>query len=373
MKVALVVPGGVDRSGERRVIPALLWIIERLARTHEVHVFALYQDEAPSRYSLLGATVHSMGRRGARARVLAAIAAEHWRRPFALFHAFWATPPGVIAALAGSVLRRPVLLHLAGGELVALPDIDYGGSRSARGRLWVRLALWRATRVTAASSGMIEAAARVGARPTGLPLGVDLRRWPPRPPRPRAPGSPARLVHVGSLNRVKDQATLLRAGAALAGTSQAFSLQIIGEDTMGGEMQALARTLGLGDRVVFAGMVPHPELYHHLAGADLALVSSRHEAGPLVVREAAVAGVPTVGTAVGHIRDWAPDAAVAVPVGDWQALARETALILADEPRRLRVAAAAQALAVREDADWTAQRLLAIYDELTQPALAHHA
>jgi hypothetical protein len=28
VKIALVVPGGVDRSGSERVIPCLLWLIE---------------------------------------------------------------------------------------------------------------------------------------------------------------------------------------------------------------------------------------------------------------------------------------------------------------------------------------------------------
>ena len=77
-----------------------------------------------------------------------------------------------------------------------------------------------------------------------------------------------------------------------------------------------------------------------------------------------MAGVPTVGTAVGHLCDWAPDAAVAVEIGDYKALAHETAALLDDEDRRLRLAAAAQQGATREDADWTAARVLAIYDEL---------
>lgn len=364
--VALVVPGGVDRSGERRVIPALLWLIERLAREHELHIFALYQDDEPSQYPLLGATVHSMGRRWTRARAFGTIATEHWRRPFALFHAVWATPPGVIAAVAGGVLGRPVLLHLAGGELVTLPDIDYGGVQRFPGRLWVRLALRGATRVTAASGAMLEAAALEGVRSALLPLGVDLRRWPPCEPRRRDPGRPAKLIHVGSLNRVKDQVTLLRAVATLAARSVDFSLDLIGEDTLGGEMQALAQSLGIGEQVAFRGFIPQADLHQLVAGADVFLLSSRHEAGPLAVREAAVAGVPTVGTAVGHVRDWAPEAAVAVPVGDWHALARETAGLLADESRRLRIAAAAHALAVREDADWTAGQVLALYQELTR-------
>jgi glycosyltransferase involved in cell wall biosynthesis len=101
--------------------------------------------------------------------------------------------------------------------------------------------------------------------------------------------------------------------------------------------------------------------------ADLLLVSSRHEAGPIALLEAAVSGVPTVGTAVGLLPEWAPHAAVAVPVGDPEALASETAALLHDEERRLRIAAAAQALAIAEDADFTARATLDLYRDLMPP------
>ncbi|NJM39632.1 MAG: hypothetical protein HC853_02100 [Anaerolineae bacterium] len=61
MKLAFVTAGGVDRSGNVNVIPALLWQIERLARHHALHVFALHQYTEPCTYSLLGATVHNLG------------------------------------------------------------------------------------------------------------------------------------------------------------------------------------------------------------------------------------------------------------------------------------------------------------------------
>ncbi len=101
-----------------------------------------------------------------------------------------------------------------------------------------------------------------------------------------------------------------------------------------------------------------------MESADLLLLTSRHESGPLVVLEAAIAGVPTVGTAVGHLIDWRPDAAVTVPVGDFRALARATAAVLADEEHRLRLAEAAQARAGVEDADWTAKQTLEKYEIL---------
>src|SRR5258708_40094329 len=61
MRIALVVTGGVDRSGRERVVPVLLWLVERLARRHDVHVFALHHYREPCSYPLLGATVHDVG------------------------------------------------------------------------------------------------------------------------------------------------------------------------------------------------------------------------------------------------------------------------------------------------------------------------
>ena len=99
--------------------------------------------------------------------------------------------------------------------------------------------------------------------------------------------------------------------------------------------------------------------------ADCLVITSRHEAGPLVVLEAAIAGVPTVGTRVGHIADWAPDAAVAVAVGDAASLAREIIALLADESRRFAIAHEAQRRAIAVDADSTAAAFERIYAELT--------
>ena len=82
MKLALVVPGGVDRTGEFRVIPVLLALIERLARTHDVHVFALRQEAVAGQWKLVGATIHNIGDGWPRLRAIAAIRAEHRRAPF---------------------------------------------------------------------------------------------------------------------------------------------------------------------------------------------------------------------------------------------------------------------------------------------------
>jgi glycosyltransferase involved in cell wall biosynthesis len=368
MRIALFVPGGVDRSGTDRVIPALLALIERLARRHAVLVLALTPAPAIGRYDLLGATVHDVGGgAGRRRRALALLADEHRRRPFDVFHAFWAQGTGSIAAIAGWRLHVPVVLHLSGGEMASMPDIAYGQRRTARGRLVLRLATAGARRITVASTPMAEAAAALGYEVRRIPLGPALDRWPPVPPRPRDPTATARLLHIADLNRVKDQDTLLKAAAWLARMGVDFHLDIAGHDTMGGDVQRAAGRLGLADCVTFHGKLRYPDLHALAIRADLHLLSSRHEAGPLAVIEAALAGAPTVGTRVGHVAEWAPTAAIAVPVGDAEAMACAARRLLDDDAHRMRVAQAAHERALAENADVTARLFEELYDEVAKP------
>ena len=362
MKLALVVPGGVDRSGEFRVIPALLALIERLARTHEVHVFALRQEAAAGRWQLAGATVHNIGDGWTRLRAIAAIRAEHRRAPFDVIQAIFSGSCSLVAVAAAKLLRLPSLVHVAGGELVALHGIDYGGRRKWKGRLREAWVLRGADVITAASAPIIDSLQVLGLKAQRVPLGVDLRAWPPLAPRERH-AKQARLVHVASLNRVKDQPTLLRALAALAETGLEFQMDIVGEDTLQGEMQRLARQLGLEHHVHFHGFKTQRELRPMMESADLLVMSSLHEAGPLVLLEAAVAGVPAVGTAVGHFAEWSPSAALAVPVKGWEELANAIREVLANEGLRLRLAREAQHLAMLEDADCTVQAFQALYPQ----------
>jgi glycosyltransferase involved in cell wall biosynthesis len=364
VRIALIVPGGVDRSGEYRVIPALLALIGRLSLHDEVHVFALNQEAQAGDWVLAGAHIHNIGFRHTRLRAVRAISKMHRSSPFDVIHAIWSGNCGLIAAVAGRLHGIPSLVHVAGGELVSIPDIGYGGVQTWRGRLREALVLRGIPTVTAASAPVIAMLNQLGVAAHRVPLGVDLESWPPREPVRRNLNRSARLIHVASLNRVKDQSTLLRALAALMTSGVRFEMDVVGDDTLHGEIQALANELGLSQRVRFRGFLTQRQLRPLLEAADLMVLSSRHEAGPLVVLEAAVAGVPTVGTMVGHMVEWAPDAAMAVPVGDWARLAGAIHQMLEDEDLRFRIAHEAHQRALREDADYTARRFRALYAEL---------
>ena len=361
MKIALVVPGGVDRSGTERVIPVLLWLIERLVRAgDEVHVFALDQEPEPADWELLGARVRNAGRRPRRLRLLRSLMREHRRGAFDVVHAFWAGAPGQVAAAFAAISRVPLVVTLPGGDLAALPDIGYGAQLKLRSRISTRMVLSRASAILAPSQWLTRQAASLGWKTIHCPFGVALDRWPPAEPQRRSSGVPLRLIHVATVNRVKDPFALLEAMRLLAHQGVDFTLDLFGADTLGGTVQRHCASLGLGERVMFHGFIGNDQLRQHLERADLLVMSSRHEGAPIVLLEAAAAGIPTVGTEVGCIADWAPKASVAVPVGDPAALAEAIVAVAGNEEERMRLARAAHARALDYNADDYAARVRSI-------------
>src|SRR5688572_15271361 len=162
VRIALIVPGGVDRSGEYRVIPALLALIKRLSSHHTLEVFALGQEPRPGSWDLAGARIHNIGNGYTRLRAVRAICAQHQRSRFQVVQAIWSGPCGLVALAAAKLLGVPSLVHVAGGELVALPAISYGGRLTWRGRAREAVVLRAATAVTAASSPTIDMISRLG-------------------------------------------------------------------------------------------------------------------------------------------------------------------------------------------------------------------
>ncbi len=307
MRIGVVLPGF---SADERdwCIPALLDFVRQLAACHTVHVFALEYPYRRDHYSVYGATVHSMNGRNRGMRyaprlwldALAAIRAEHCRAPFDLLHAFWANEPGLIAVLAGRALRVPIVVSIAGGELIGLRDIHYGGQLRWIERMMVRWTTRAADRVTVGSRYLRQIAARWRADACVAPLGVDARLFSPgrREGRP-----PIRILNVASLIPVKGQWQLLRAFAQLA--PRDACLEIIGAGVLEKELREQAHALRIADRVAIPGAVSHEALARKYRAADLFVQSSRHEAEGMAVLEAAACGTPVVGTPVGIVPELA--------------------------------------------------------------------
>jgi glycosyltransferase involved in cell wall biosynthesis len=371
MRIVLVVPGagGICRDGYPLTIAVIQALMERLARRHEVLVVPL-DEEQRRRYQQSGARVATLGCIGYPGRAVRWIVGA-WRLisilrefggRFDVIHAFWAGRPATLALAAGGFFRIPVVASIGGGELVWLPDIGYGGQGSWLMRIKNRLVLQMAEAVTAPSRYALTRLAALRPDAIWLPTGPDRRSFDG--PAARAVGPPWRLLNVATINRVKDHATLLRATRIVLEQGIPVQLDCIGEDTLGGSVQRMASAMGLTAAVNFHGFKPLEEILPFYRQAHLYVQSSLHESMGAAVLEAAAAGLPTVGTAVGIVGEMAPLAARAVPVRDPEALAKGILSLLADQPERERLAHAAQEYSTTYDADWTANRFEALYTSL---------
>jgi glycosyltransferase involved in cell wall biosynthesis len=366
VRIAIIVPGGVDRSAREHVIPVLLALIERLARRHQVRVITLNQEPEPCEYPLLGAQVVNLGLvaqtsilRWVRRlkRVVSALRLDGGK--FDVLHAFWADGPGTLGIAAGILLGIPVVVSIGGGELVWLPEIRYGGQGRWRSRASISTALRLASAVSAGSAHALRPLEGVLPGAVWLPLGVDSRVF--NGPVQRCSNPPWRLLHVAHINEVKDQTTLLRAVRLVLDVGHPVHLDCIGGNTLGTRVQDMADNLGLGGVVRFHGFRPLDEIVPFYRQAHLLVQSSMHESMGAAVLEAAAAGLPTVGTNVGLVAEMAPKAALSVPVRDAYALAQAIAELLDHPDQRESLARGAQEFAMTYGADWTSAQLEAIY------------
>lgn len=107
-----------------------------------------------------------------------------------------------------------------------------------------------------------------------------------------------RLLYVGRFEPEKDPCLALRAFARAAPKSTC--LIMVGTGSEFAYVRALARDLGVADRVFFEGEADPGPYY---AIADLVLVTSRYEGYGLVIIEALAAGKPVLSTDVGVARE----------------------------------------------------------------------
>jgi glycosyltransferase involved in cell wall biosynthesis len=365
MKIAIVVPGGLHPSGTEQVVPSWLALFERLAKSHELHAFVLKHLPKPQTYTLRGFTVHDLGRpsapgltRWAQERALTRALDESG--PFDLIHGFFADPAGQLAARAGKRLNISSVVTCDSGEFVSLPAIDYGSQRTARGRRAVEEACALATRVHVCSRFMSALALARGVKTQIIPLtSVTSRAATIKPIKKRGNAGSFRLVQVASLSRVKNQRLLLDTLPIVREKINAH-LDLVGEDTLGGELQKHAAKIGIDRHVTFHGFLPQDRVLAVLAKADLYIQTSLHEAAGVSVLEAAASGVPTIGTLAGYVADWSPLKATALGDAIPESLADTILASHADPDRRRSIAAAARTFAIAHDATFAAMR----FDEL---------
>ncbi len=109
----------------------------------------------------------------------------------------------------------------------------------------------------------------------------------------------ARLSHEKGIDRA------LTAVAEALKNGVAVRLHSVGGGAMRGELRELAERLGITDSVFFYGEQGNP--YRYMKNADLLLLSSYHEAAPMVIDEARSLALPVLTTATTSSRDMVTD------------------------------------------------------------------
>jgi len=159
------------------------------------------------------------------------------------------------------------------------------------------------------------------------------------------PAGGSRWICVGRLapNKAVED-TLAALVVARAHHDARATLEVVGRPVVPSYTRALLRfvdELGLRDAVVFSGARSDAEVATALAGADVLVVSSRHEGFGVPVLEAMAAGLPVVANDAGALGEVVGDAGLLVDARDPYAVAGAVERVLHEDGLGERLAQAA--------------------------------
>jgi len=200
---------------------------------------------------------------------------------FDLVHAHNAVPAGDGVLRAG--VDVPLVVSVHGG------DVLWTSSRVPAGRETVARVFGASALVLANSAGIEALAREHGARDTRVVhLGADVAAVAAA-----LDAEPPLIVTVGHLVARKRHADVLAALVALPGVRYL----VIGDGPQRQALEALAGTLGVRDRVEFAGQLPPAEALARARAASCFVMVSTEEAFGVAYIEAMAAGIPAIGCA----------------------------------------------------------------------------
>lgn len=207
---------------------------------------------------------------------------------FDVIDAHYFYPDGVAAALLGRALRLPVVITGRGTDLTLIP-------RAALPRGQIRWAAGEASAMITVCEDLRQRLIALGAAPertVTLRNGIDLDLFTPGAA--QLGNGRLALLSVGSLIPRKGHDLVIRALTALPDCT----LTIAGSGPLRHELERLARTLGVNNRVHFQGEVPHARLPDIYRAADMMVLASEREGWANVLLESMACGIPVVATNV---------------------------------------------------------------------------
>lgn len=224
-----------------------------------------------------------------------------WRP--ALIHSHWVIPQGLVGQ---------VLSWFGPRHVISVHGADVYGFR---GRVMLSLKRWALRRcahvVANSSSTRAEILALCGPRALSVVPTGTTPHGPDQPPKGReafAPPGACLILFVGRLIPAKGVRYLIEAMPQILAGRPA-NLVIVGEGPERAALESLAHAMNLGHCVTFVGAVPHAQVHHYYAMADvfvgpsITIPGEWTEAQGNTFVEALFARVPVVASRVGGIPD----------------------------------------------------------------------
>jgi glycosyltransferase involved in cell wall biosynthesis len=215
----------------------------------------------------------------------------HQVNPIQILHAHAALPCGEAARLLRQELGIPFIVTVHGLDAYLTEQVS--GAAGARCKALCRDVYGQAKRVICISEQVRQ---RVLAEmpelqnTTVVYNGVDPEVFSP----PAAPARDASIVSVGSLIPIKGHDVTLRALGELVGEFPDLRMDIVGEGGELDRLSALARELGVGDRVQFLGRQTRRQVAELLRGSQIFALPSRYEGLGVAYLEAMASGLPVI-------------------------------------------------------------------------------
>lgn len=172
------------------------------------------------------------------------------------------------------------------------------------------------------------------------------------------------LISIGRLAKEKNWHTLITAVVPVIQKHPNVRLVILGEGEERERLEALAKKLGVAQRVHLIGTVPFDDVPNYLKAADLFCFASVTETQGLVTLEAMAAGLPVVAVAATGTSDAVSDGEQGLLTpDDSEALAGAMLRVLEDEALHQKLAESAGQKAHEFDLDRQGRRLVQVYEQ----------
>jgi len=266
-------------------------------------------------------------------------------------------------------LLAPMAAVLGRGKVPLL--LSEGTTLHRRRKKWLHpLERWMYSRYSAVACASEAIAASlkewipdIDSKITVIENGIDVQKFQQAKPASRAAAGISNgncvLLYVASLHPPKDHANLLRAMARVSDAD----LVLVGDGKLRPQLERLAETLGISQRVHFLGC--RNDVAELLKMADIYVHPPTTEGFGIAAAEAMAAGKPIVATNVGGLAQVLGGAAVLVPPSDPVALAAQISKLMQSREQRDRLGNLAAQRAPTFSIERTVSAYIDLYRSLT--------